>query len=125
MRIRSNFLVISICAAISMAWAPFTSAQGTAPRVQQPAPSYSDDELKSFAVAALEVQRINDAYLPKLKTASTPEEQQRVEKTATDEMVKAVEKEGMTVDKYKQIMNHAQSDPQIAERVMQHIKTVR
>ncbi|MBI4206248.1 MAG: DUF4168 domain-containing protein [Betaproteobacteria bacterium] len=124
MRIRSSFVAMTICAAMGMAWTPATFAQGSAPKVQQSAPSYSDSELKSFAVAALEVQRINDAYLPKLKSASSPEEQKQVEKTATAEMVKAVEKEGMTVDKYKEIMNHAQSNPEVAEKVMQHIKNV-
>lgn len=124
MTIRSSFVAVTICAAMGMAWAPTTSAQGTPPKAQQSAPSYSDSELKSFAVAALEVQRINDAYLPKLKSASSPEEQKQVEKIATAEMVKAVEKEGMTVDKYKEIMNHAQSNPEVAEKVMQHIKNV-
>lgn len=124
MRIRSSVMTVAVCAAMGLAWAPAASAQATPPKAEQPAPSYSDAELKSFAVAALQVQRINDVYLPKLKSAGTPEEQKQVEKTATAEMVKAVEKEGMSVDKYKQIMNHAQSNPEIAERVMQHIKSV-
>lgn len=124
MRIRSSFVAAAVCAAMGMAGAPAASAQGTAPKAQQPAPSYSDAELKSFAVAALEVQRINDAYLPKFKSASSPEEQKQVEKTATAEMIKAVEKEGMSVEKYKEIMNQAQSNPEVAERVMQHIKKV-
>ena len=124
MRIPSRFLAIAVCAAMSIAVAPLTFAQGAPSETAKPAPSYSDAELKSFAVAALEVQRINDAYLPKLKTASTPDEQKQVEKVATDEMVKAVEKEGMSVDKYKQIMNHAQTNPEIADKVMKHIKSV-
>lgn len=132
MTIQFRLLAMAICAATSViAAGPATAAQGStredrqpAPEAQQPAPSYSDAELKSFAVAVVQVQRINDAYLPKLKTASTPEEQQKVEKTATSEMVKAVQKEGMTVEKYKQIMNHAQSNPEIGDRVMKHIQSV-
>jgi hypothetical protein len=124
MRIPCRFLAMTLCAAMSIAVAPLTFAQGTPSEILRSGPSYSDVELKSFAVAALEVQRINDTYLPKLKTASTPEEQKQVEKIATDEMVKAVEKEGMSVDKYKEIMNHAQSNPEIADRVMKHIKSV-
>lgn len=126
---RSRFLMMSLCAALAAAWASAAAAQTTAPgtprpapQVQQPAPSYSEDELKTFAVAALEVLRINDLYLPKLKMAATPEEQQQVEKTATDEMVKAVQKQGLTVDKYKEIMTHAEANPEIADRVMKHMK---
>jgi GTP1/Obg family GTP-binding protein len=124
MRIPSRFLATTICAALSIGGTPLAFAQSNPSEILRSAPSYSDAELKSFAVAALEVQRINDAYLPKLKTASTPEEQKQVEKVATDEMVKAVEKEGMSVDKYKEIMNHAQSNPEIADKVMKHIKSV-
>ena len=133
MKIRHRFLVATFCTAIGAAWAPVTPAQSTTPSAPQTAPqpapqaapsSYSDAELKTFAVAALEVLRINDLYLPKLKMATTPEEQQQVEKTATDEMVKAVEKEGLSVDKYKEIMSQAEANPQIAERVMKHMKDV-
>jgi hypothetical protein len=126
---RSRFLMMSLCAALAAAWASAAAAQTTAPgtprpapQAQQPAPNYSEDELKTFAVAALEVLRINDLYLPKLKMAATPEEQQQVEKTATDEMVKAVQKQGLTVDKYKEIMTHAEANPEIADRVMKHMK---
>lgn len=126
MNIRSRFLVMTFCTAVVGTWAPTTTAQTTSPDTPQAAPSrsYSDDELKTFAVAALEVLRINDMYLPKLKMAATPEEQRQVEKTATDEMVKAVEKEGLTVDKYKEIMSQAEANPEIAERVMKHMKDV-
>lgn len=122
MTLQSRLLLLMFCAAIGGAWAPATTAQPASPGVPQAAPSYSDAELKTFAVAALEVLRINDLYLPKLKMATTPEEQRQVEKTATDEMVKAVEKEGLTVDKYKEIMTHAEANPEVAERVMKHMK---
>lgn len=127
---RFPLFAVIFCAAVGTASASSAFAQaapGTpqpSPGAPQTAPAYSDSELKTFAVAALEVLRINDVYLPKLKTASTPEEQQRVEKTATDEMVKAVEKEGLSVAKYKEIMTHAEANPEIAERVVRHMKEV-
>jgi uncharacterized protein DUF4168 len=117
-----RLVTLFLCAALGGAWMHAASAQNTAPGVQQPVPAYSDAELKTFAVAALEVLRINDVYLPKLKLASTPEEQQLVERSASDEMVKAVEREGMSVAKYKEIMNHAESNPEVAERVIKHMK---
>ena len=117
-----RLLTLVFCAALGGGWMHAASAQNAAPGAQQPAPAYSDAELKTFAVAALEVLRINDVYLPKLKLASTPEEQQLVERSASDEMVKAVEREGMSVAKYKEIMNHAESNPEVAERVIKHMK---
>lgn len=87
------------------------------------APSYSDSELKSFAVAVLEVQRINNDYVPKLESAKSPEEQMQIRKTASQEMVRAVEKEGMSVEKYKEIMSQAETNPAIAERVKAHMQS--
>lgn len=124
MRMRSGLAAAAMCAAMGLAWAYPVPAQDAAPGVPQATRSYSDAELKSFAVAALEVQRINDVYLPKLKSAASPEEQKQVEKTALAEMIKAVEKEGMTVEKYKEIMSQAEANPEVAERVIQHIRNV-
>lgn len=127
MKIPRAFATI-FCVAIGSVAASAAFAQATpgvpqpTPATPQTAPTYSDAELKTFALAALEVLRINDLYLPKLKMATTPDEQRQVEKTATDEMVKAVEKEGLSVTKYKEIMNHAESNPDIAERVVKHMK---
>jgi hypothetical protein len=92
------------------------------PPAGEVAPSYSDDELKSFAVAVVEVQRINDTYVQKLESAASPEEQQQLRQAASQEMVQAVQKEGMSVDKYKAIMSQAQTDPVVAQRVKEHIK---
>ena len=125
-----RLIVFALTAVTGMGLAPMAPAQTPAPsnvqqpapRVQQPAPAYSDAELKTFAVAALEVLRINDVYLPKLKMAATPQEQQDVERTASDEMVKAVEKEGLSVNRYKEIMSHAEAHPEIADRVIKHMK---
>lgn len=122
MTIRSSFLAMITFALLGMAWAPVTVAQDGPPSLEQTAPPVSDAELKSFAVAVLEVQRINDAYMPRFQASKTPEEQQRVEDAASKEMVQAVEKQGMTVDKYKEILTLAQQNPQVAERIKQHIK---
>jgi hypothetical protein len=42
------------------------------------ASSYSDTELRSFALAALNMERIRNFYLSKLEAATTPEQQQEV-----------------------------------------------
>jgi len=94
------------------------------PAVQPPqqASSYSDSELKSFALAALNVQRIRNLYLPKLDAAKTPEQEQEVRKAATDEMVQAIEGEGMTVRQYREISTQVQQSPELAKRVQEHVR---
>lgn len=123
MTIRSSLLTTMAIALLAVAPVPVAMAQSGQPSVEQSVPSVSDAELKSFAVAVLEVQRINDTYMPRFEAAKTPEEQQQVENAASKEMVKAVEKQGMTVDKYKEILSLAQKNPQVAERIKQHIKS--
>ena len=88
----------------------------------QTAPTYSDAELKSFAAAVVEVHRINDQYIPKLQAASTPDEEQKLEAAALHEMVQAVEKEGISVEKYEEILTHAQTNRDIAHRLKQPLR---
>lgn len=123
MMIRSGFLTM-LSGARAAVWTPLTVVDyGPAAREGSGA-SFSDADLKSFVIAALEVERISDTYLPKLKAAKTAEEQQQVENAASREMVKAVENKGISVDKYQEIATEAQANPAIAERVKQHIKDI-
>jgi hypothetical protein len=104
------------------AWAPYAPAQAVAPPAAQPATDYTDSDLKSFAAAVVLVSRINDTYLPMYYAAKTPEEQQLVEVKATDEMVQAVKDQGMSVEKYQDILAQAKSNPAVANRVDQLIR---
>jgi hypothetical protein len=104
---------------------PIAPAQGRdAPVIEPPqgASSYSDAELKSFALAALSVQRIKGLYLPKLEAAQTLEQEQELRKAAAEEMVKAIEGEGMTVRQYTEISAKARQSPEIAKRVQEHVR---
>ena len=123
--IRSTLLTTIACAMLGASWAPVVSAQApSSPAVQTPqqASSYSDTELKSFALAALSVQRIRNLYQPKLDAAKTPEQEQEVRKAATDEMVRAIEGEGMTVRQYREISTQMQQSPELAKRVQEHAR---
>jgi hypothetical protein len=122
--IRSSILTIAL-AFLGVAWTPVASAQNDQDNrtpTQQSAPTYTDDELKSFTAAALEVRRISSTYIPKIEAAPSPEEQQKVVQQAESEMVQAVEKQGMTADKYDEILTQAKTNPEVAQRVEQHLK---
>ena len=87
----------------------------------EPAP-VSDAELKSFAGIVLEVRRIADNYNSKRDAAQTVREQQKVELAASDELARAVTQEGMTVERYQEIMKQTLSNPDLSARVKQAIK---
>jgi hypothetical protein len=118
-------IVTAALLTLGIAWTPFLQAQVNTqppPAAQQPAADFSDTDLKSFAVALVEVTRINDVYLPMYQAARTPEEQKVVEKKATDEMVQAVRSQGLTVEKYQEILTVASVDPAVASKVSGLIK---
>jgi hypothetical protein len=107
--------------ALAIAWTPAVLAQA-APPAAETTQDFSDTDLKSFASALVEVSRINDNYLPIYHAAKSPEEQQAIEQKASTEMVQAVQNVGMSVDKYHQILAKARSNPEVANRINEHVK---
>jgi predicted glycoside hydrolase/deacetylase ChbG (UPF0249 family) len=127
MHFKKMSIVVSAAAAVCISASVPVHAQQTtpAPELQTPptdAASFSDDTLKSFADAFLEIASISQEYQPQLEGAGTPEEQQRVRTEAGGRMLEAVEgTEGISVEEYNQIMEAAQGDPELAQRINTHI----
>jgi len=134
--IRANIIALAI-AMIAIVWYPAQSAPMSSESELSPpsaesadngfadpetAPTYSDEELRSFAAAVVEVHRINDEYIPKLQSASTPDEEEQLEAAALREMVQAVEKEGISVEKYEEILTRAQTNRDIAQRLQRPLR---
>ena len=95
------------------------------PEAEAPAaaPQQADDaKLKSFAVAFIEVAKVTRSYQPQIESAATPEDQQRLRQEAGEKMVEAVnEADGITLDEYNTIIQAAQTDPELAQRINGHI----
>lgn len=117
-----RFLPIAALALATTAWMPVALGQAETPPAAPAAQDFSDTDLKTFAVALVEVSRINDNYLPVYRAAKSPEEQQAIEQKASDEMVQAVQNAGLTVDRYQQILAQARSNPEVASRINEHVK---
>ena len=115
---RSSVMAV-VLALVAIAGAPLTWAQGEQAPTEQ-SKAYTDAELKSFAAAAVDVHRINSNYLPKLADAN-PAEQRQIEKQALQETTRAVEKQGLTSDKYDEILTAAQTKPEVAKKVEQYL----
>lgn len=96
-----------------------------APQVETPAaqaPALDDAKLQSFAVAFLEVAKVSQTYQPQIEAAGSTEDQQRLQQEATEKMVEAVNaSEGITVEEYNTIIQAAQTDPELAQRINTHI----
>jgi DNA-binding transcriptional MerR regulator len=126
---RSSVLTLALVL-FSVAYAPTLFAETDAeqsPPADQAAPaepstpSYSDQELHSFAVAMLEVERIKSNYAPKL--AENLRQQAQVKQAAALELMLALKQQGMSLDKYQEMLANVQADPQLADKVSEYLKS--
>ncbi|MEO3385810.1 DUF4168 domain-containing protein [Mesorhizobium sp. CAU 1741] len=127
MTIKGTFLAgISSLAIAFGASLGIAVAQDAAPSPQTQAPAEAaqidEGKLQSFAVAFLEVTKVTQSYQPQIEAAATPEDQQRLQQEAGERMIQAVsDSDDITVDEYNQIIQAAQADPELAQRINTHI----
>lgn len=82
------------------------------------ASDFTDQEVAQFAQANRKVQDIQTDYTGRLQEAAGDQEKvAEVQEEAQEKMVQAVEETGLGVDKYNQILQVAQADPALVERI--------
>lgn len=85
--------------------------------------SFTDDQLQSFAMAALEVREIRASYVEQMQTAESEEQRQQLAEEANAEMVEAVrETPGITIEDYNAIIEASADDPQLSQRIDEHMQ---
>lgn len=103
---------------------PLTSALAQSGDQQQPASSeenFSEDELKSYATASLQVERITQQYLPMVKNAESVAQTQALQRRAKNEMHAALIQAGLSVEKYNAIAMAVRSNPAVADKVQSYM----
>ena len=78
----------------------------------------SDDQLRAFAKVYVEVDKIRQAYEPRLKEAKDPEEGKQIQMEAVTKMQGAAAKEGMTEESYLQIFEIARADEGLRKKLL-------
>jgi len=94
---------------------------GASAWAQQSKPAVNDQDVEKFASAASEVVQVKRKWLPTIIRQPGPAEQQQAQQQAMQEMTQAVEKNGLSVDRYNQIADAAQSDPELQRRIEEHL----
>lgn len=93
--------------------------------VEQPsraAPQVTDQQLETYAVAALEVYKINETYQPKINEAPTREDQKVLYDEATQAMTDAIRDSGMSVEQYNQLTTMVQSNPDLSAKLQGYME---
>ncbi|MBS0224452.1 MAG: DUF4168 domain-containing protein [Proteobacteria bacterium] len=123
---------IGFCSALTFAIAgvvlmPVANAQNqpsspptAAPKTTSPA-NIPDKKLDAAAAAVKNVSALNETYQHKIAEAP-PAEKQRLRSEANDAMKKAVTDQGLSVEEYKSIVDVAQNDPTVRNKLLQRLQ---
>lgn len=97
--------------------------QGNAanPTGQQQQMNFDQATLQQFASAATQLSQIHNEFAEKLEGVQDQEKAMDMQRQANEQMVQAVENEGISVEKYNAIANQMNQDPELRQQVQQMI----
>jgi hypothetical protein len=110
-------------AALSAAWllaVPVAEAQTQPAPPTMTEPTITDQKLDAAAAALERVVDLQKTYKEQLATAK-PSEKERVVDEANDALEKAITEQGLSLDEYSEIMEVAQADPEVREKLLQRV----
>jgi Domain of unknown function (DUF4168) len=121
----------SAVAALAAAWlfsVPATNAQEQSPPAQShspgasdPAPNLSDQKLDAAAAAVQRVASLKQDYQQRIAVAP-PSDKERIAEEAINALAKAVTDQGLSVEEYTSILEVAQANPDVREKIRQRIR---
>jgi hypothetical protein len=84
----------------------------------QSAAKPSDTELRAFAKAYTEYQRIRREYEPKLKNTKDAATSKKIQDEANAKVAKALEEQHMSADEYRRLFNLINTDEALRKKVL-------
>lgn len=115
-----------IAAVFVVAFLVFPFAKQAKPQeLPKQQPNINETALRSFARVYVEVEKIRQAYVPRLKEAKNAEEGKQIEAEAMSKMEGALTKEGLTAQSYSQIFETARADQGLREKLIELINEER
>lgn len=132
-----KLVTITFCCLFLMATASTLSAQDQEGQsqqqqnmMQQPDQSaepieVSDAELDKVAQAYVQITEIRGEFQETLSEVSDPEEAQVLQEEAGEKMVEAVQDNGLDVQKYNEVMEAAQVDEELREKLLARMEELK
>jgi Domain of unknown function (DUF4168) len=108
------------CAAALLSAGWLLSLQPAAAQDKPAAATISDQKLDQAAAAIKNVQRVHSDYEQKLSTAA-PDKQGQIEGEANAALRKAVTDQGLSLDEYNSIVQVAQNDPTVRQKLVERL----
>ena len=82
----------------------------------------SDQKLTAVATALERVASLRNDYRQRIAEAEAPAEKDRIVAEANKELTKAVTDQGLSVDEYTSILDAARDNPDVRDKLFQHIR---
>jgi hypothetical protein len=95
--------------------------QARSPAPADPAASIPDQKLDAAAAAMQRVASLKRDYLQQLE-AAPPDDQPRIAREAGDALEKAVTDQGLSVEEYTTILEVAQTNPQVRQKIIERMQ---
>lgn len=102
---------------------PQRPQQQRGPQSQTQQSAVSDKEIQAFAAAATEVRQLNQKWIAQVRESAKqgPDAEQKTRQQAMAEMTQAVEKKGLSIDRYSVILDQTQTDPELNRKVQERM----
>jgi hypothetical protein len=110
---RTRSILSGIAAALLVVAAPASAQNQPQDQPIAPPAAFSQQQIESFADAAVEMQRIQSELDTKGREAGNAQEIMRLQQQAQADASQAVEQNGLSVDEYTAIAQAANRDPKL------------
>ena len=102
--------------------APGANAQvQSPPGLSEQPPNISDQKLDAAAAAIERVASLKQDYQQRIAAAG-PSDKERIANEAINALAKAITDQGLSVEEYDSILEVAQNDPEVREKIRQRIR---
>jgi hypothetical protein len=101
---------------------PLARAQEVPQQLSNPAGNISDEELRAFARAYMELQEIRLRYEPTLKGAQDPKEIEKIQRETISRVEETLQKQGLNVESYNRILVAVNGDEQLRKKTLKLIE---
>src|SRR5205823_9583975 len=95
--------------------------QPPSPGLSEQPPNISDQKLDAAAAAIEQVATLKQDYQQRI-AAAAPSDKERILNEAVNALAKAVTDQGLSVEEYDSILEVAQNDPDVREKIRQRIR---
>jgi len=106
-------------------FAGFLLVSSSKPALSQEPPkqqtNVDENQLRSFAKAYVELEKIQQSYEPRLQEAPSPQESTQIQQEAAKKIQEALTKQGLTQESVKQILEVARVDEGLRKKLLQMI----